>query len=516
MKKYLKCVKVLYLFFIKLLTHVERCDTIHLTKSLVKGESMETIKRSFKMDELVAKANAEYEKNGRSESFVAIEDSIVWATGYCISVFARDVKGADIARLEDAIIKDVNRNIDAIVTFANEVKGADIAKLEDAVIKKDELYTSLEFAKRVKGINIEKWENYFISGGIPYSDIVEFAKQVKGVNITKILDYLVSENYMPGIIDIASTVEGVNIEKLEDDIIANPRLSIDIIEFAEKVPGVNVSKIEDWFIETKRIYKISDFAKNVPGANVTKLEDALIEMLKDDSIDPLPVKLYSAREIVKFAKEVEGANISKLEDALMANVEGNNFTGPLISYICEFANEVEKANISKLQDFVIARGSYITTFARDVKKADVEKLEDALMAKVKGNNFDNLIIFSVCSFANEVKKANLSKIRDAIIARGNVSDMAKLATKVPKANGSKIQDAVVRAGIRNLRYDCIIEVANAADKAGVARMENAVIASGEAELISMFAKSVKGANKSKLRTALERIKANNDTDTFGV
>ena len=80
-------------------------------------------------------------------------------------------------------------NLEYIYNFAYYVRGANIAKLEDAIINKKDARYIYSFAKVVKGANILKLEDAIInSNNAMY--IYYFAKNVKGanINITKLTD----------------------------------------------------------------------------------------------------------------------------------------------------------------------------------------------------------------------------------------------------------------------------------------------------------------------------------------
>ena len=68
--------------------------------------------------------------------------------------FARDIKGANIEKIEDAII--AYGDFEFIYYFAEEVEGANIEKLEDAIIATGNAEYIYLFASDVKGANKEK------------------------------------------------------------------------------------------------------------------------------------------------------------------------------------------------------------------------------------------------------------------------------------------------------------------------------------------------------------------------
>ena len=101
--------------------------------------------------------------------------------------FAYYVRGANIAKLEDAIIN--KKDARYIYSFAKIVKGANIVKLEDAIINSNNSMYIYYFAKNMKGANIVKLEDAIINTNDSMY-IYYFAKNVKGanINITKLTD----------------------------------------------------------------------------------------------------------------------------------------------------------------------------------------------------------------------------------------------------------------------------------------------------------------------------------------
>ena len=69
-----------------------------------------------------------------------------------IYYFAKNIKGANIVKLEDAIINTNDARF--IYYFARDIKGANIVKLEDAIINTNDSMYIYYFAKNVKGANI--------------------------------------------------------------------------------------------------------------------------------------------------------------------------------------------------------------------------------------------------------------------------------------------------------------------------------------------------------------------------
>ena len=137
----------------------------------------------------------------------------------------------------------------------NIIKEANIGKLEDAIIEaaiieKRKAYYIIQFAKNVKGANISKLEDAIIESRSNYY-IIEFAEKVKGANISKLEDAIIKINDADHIIEFAKDVKGANISKLEDAIIKKG--PIHIYEFATNVKGANIQKLREALIRIKNI-----------------------------------------------------------------------------------------------------------------------------------------------------------------------------------------------------------------------------------------------------------------------
>lgn len=89
--------------------------------------------------------------------------------------FARDISLANIQKLEDVIIKSNDAAL--IYDFALNIFEANIPKLEEAIIKLQNAYYILMFAKNIKMANISKLEEAIIDTG-DYNAILKFAREV--------------------------------------------------------------------------------------------------------------------------------------------------------------------------------------------------------------------------------------------------------------------------------------------------------------------------------------------------
>lgn len=188
----------------------------------------------------------------------------------------------NIENFEDTLIELGDNSV--LIAFAINIKGANIGKLEEAVIRSKNKIDIANFFSYIEASNLEKIKEALWTGEKNAIAICEFirVKKERGYNIE--LD---------------------EIKEAEDTIIAynDARLCVEWAEI--NIEGINISKLEDIVIQDKYGNYIYEFAKCVEGANIEKLEDAII-------------KTGDASAIYHFAREVEGVNLYKLRKALKA------------------------------------------------------------------------------------------------------------------------------------------------------------------------------------------------------
>ena len=164
-----------------------------------------------------------------------------------IYLFARDIEGANIQKLEDEIIQ-IDR-VRYIYNFARYVKGANIPRLEDAMCKSQDA-------------NIEKAHYIYL-----------FAGYIKDANIDKLCDAICETQDFWPIFSFARDINGANIEKLEDAVIQFG-LANGVETFARYVKGANIEKLEQ---AKKSIEKIEE----IKGIKID-IRDLLSELEREE------------------------------------------------------------------------------------------------------------------------------------------------------------------------------------------------------------------------------------------
>ena len=111
--------------------------------------------------------------------------------------------------------EEVNKVIETkdakyIYNFAKNVKGVNIEKLENSIIETNDAMYIYQFARDVKGANIEKLENAIIeTKNVEY--IYLFARDIKGVNLYKFLNEIKRINLQNNFTDLEMRVERIAI-----------------------------------------------------------------------------------------------------------------------------------------------------------------------------------------------------------------------------------------------------------------------------------------------------------------
>ena len=155
--------------------------------------------------------------------------------------------------------------------------------------------------------------------------IYNFAKNVKGVNIEKLENAIIETKAPFYIYFFALNIEGANIEKLENAIIET-KSAWYIYQFARDVKGANIEKLENAIIATKLVKFMQEFALNVKGANIEKLKNAIIET--------------NASSLMSLMCEVLGVNVNKEMTVAEIQMAKRKYIFSLLDNIGEIDNGV--------------------------------------------------------------------------------------------------------------------------------------------------------------------------------
>ena len=102
-------------------------------------------------------ANEYFEKNGRTEKFIQLENFIISTkNAYFIRNSALKVEGSDINKLTDEII--ATKKAEYIFYFAKDINRADVNKLTEAIIETKNEQCIFLFAQFIKDADKNKLE----------------------------------------------------------------------------------------------------------------------------------------------------------------------------------------------------------------------------------------------------------------------------------------------------------------------------------------------------------------------
>lgn len=136
----------------------------------------------YSIEEVCKKIKNYVKENGFDEKCEYIQEVIINSKNPRNIYEFAFVEGADIERLQDAIL--ATENSKWITYFTSHIDGANIEKSENVILAKNDLYDMIQFLHFVKGANVKKFENYVINKGDDYSMEI-FSKYIKTENSEK-------------------------------------------------------------------------------------------------------------------------------------------------------------------------------------------------------------------------------------------------------------------------------------------------------------------------------------------
>ena len=351
----------------------------------------------------------------------SMEDKIINSGDYGLMFeFIKKNNQVNIVKFENSIINDERlhdeKKADLLYQFACNVKGADISKLENAIIEIGIIKYIYLFAKNVKSANISKLENAIYTSKTNFNDeelmyIRDFAKNIKGVNISNLFDVYARHGGTLG------------------DFAFNNAVTLKIIK--NLIKSNDVSKLVEFFLS----YDINEYKKNNFGlvldfilSDNVSLDDLYLFVsevlftwnygITIEILDKILDKFLNAIklsdiEIYSYVKDIAqsclAVDIDKIENCLIDN--------KLYSMIIDFSKSVFNVNISKLEDAIIDSNEleYIYTFMFEVPSADIYKLYSAILELDPNNEIDLLSFYEEHNYSVEEAtrtKSILSKVKN--------------------------------------------------------------------------------------------------------
>ena len=172
----------------------------------------------------------------------------------------------------------------------------------------------------------------------------------------------------------------------------------------------------------------------------------------------------------------------------------------------EFKKEVKNLNkkeLNELQEVIIAtKNSWkIYEFARDVKGADILKLQDEI---IKLGDAEYIYLYK------SIKGSDINTLKDAILKTNNAEYIYGFARSY-EGDKTAFCYAIGKAGVAEYITEFIRNIH--LFTGDLYKIQDGVIDTNNAELISWFAENVKGADKKNLMCIAREIKENQEQGT---
>ena len=221
---------------------------------------------SMSILQVIDDANKEYLANGRSDRFVAMEDSIIESQKMAnIYRFARYVRGAKISRLQSEVLK--NGKMSDCFYFAKGIKGVNFWKFfERALAEKNEFWVhkfvclaASPFGNHKNGLRDYKDELKDEFGIEIDSKRKGDIQGLKNYNIDKLIELAKKEYSLNG--------RSKQFIALEDYVIYTTGKGADILIFAKYVPGVNLKKLQKALIMHGDAFDMYLFAQEIENSD---------------------------------------------------------------------------------------------------------------------------------------------------------------------------------------------------------------------------------------------------------
>ena len=246
-----------------------------------------------------------------------------------------------LKKKEEKVIK--SKNPEAIYEFAKNVKEANIDKLEDVIIAigKDS----------IKDSNFDEEDAKKAYQAAEY--MYNFAENIEGAHIDKLEDAIIA-------ICVSKIAMGVNEY---------------VYKFARNIKeGKNIDKLEDAIIATGDAEYIYYFARDVKDANIKKLEDAIMETKNAKYICCFIQVMYGSsiiidRDVRSIGTVEDTSEIDKLENM---NIDQIEFDMILKKYDLKVIGE--KLKNSFLNKLYFERKNYTLKYLIKNKELDINEI----------------------------------------------------------------------------------------------------------------------------------------------
>ena len=424
-----------------------------------------------------------------------IEDAVIKSkNAKYIYLFAKNVSGADIDRLTIAILDtedaqymylfakaiDTDKKIleDAVADtlhakyiylFTRDIKGVNVAFMQDMIIETDNIKYKCEFARNID-CDITKFEydaidsldGYYIYtiASIKEYDTKElsyaikktknakyiylFAKNIKYANPVTLGDAVIRTNDPEYMYLYARDIHGADIGYFET-MIFKPKNIEYIYKFFKEVPGVDVEEA----IKKIKMYNLDPENKYLPLLEKSSKPISEAKYCEDFDMDEYIDGLLETRDIEKLyiaAKRYK----KRLDEIINAIIEARN-----PKYICKLAYTMKWLDKKMLENIIIEIGDpeYIYKFALNVSGANIKKLGNEVLKAL-----NPLYIYL---FAKNIHGVDLNLFINALIEIGNPEYLYLAAINIYNIDIKIIEENILKIGNMEWIYKFFRDMPNA-------------------------------------------------------
>jgi hypothetical protein len=174
----------------------------------------------------------------------------------------------DVDDMQDFIIS--TRDPFYLFKFAREIRTADVLKLEQAIIDSGDLNYIAKFACFVDGANIERLENIIVGSDNPRAAYIylKFGKHPNAQRVKSIFLRSKKPRYLYALAQLINDPD--DLEEIQQLIISS-KSNMYVRLFAANIPGANLSLLEDRILKTKNFEEIKKFAKVTKSTRLNKI-----------------------------------------------------------------------------------------------------------------------------------------------------------------------------------------------------------------------------------------------------
>jgi hypothetical protein len=179
-----------------------------------------------------------------------------------------DLRGFKTSRLENYIISCNDPRY--ILKFAREIRRANIKKLQDAIIRRGSILQIAKFGCFIRGAQRSVIEDLIVKSEHAKSAYF-YLKYVKFCNVNKLKPIILKSKKPRYLFALAKVVKSKKELDLIQDLIIESTSNTYVRLFAVHIKGADIKRLEDRIIETKNVMEMKKFARAVNSPRLNKL-----------------------------------------------------------------------------------------------------------------------------------------------------------------------------------------------------------------------------------------------------